>query len=309
MHRTLILLLITLACLVPAHGRNATITGKVTVAKGLDMPTFTLVLGPIVGIGDTVPVRKDGSFTASVAAPDAVALTVRAGANTLHTTLLYGLQSGTATINLQIKKPSDPPKHAYAHLYDVTATTQLPDGMPDLGLHQTLCDETGLAQTAPFRFTRFPDQPPTQTYMKAEQLVQFARHVPIDEQRSVDVAYAVAVLSMLPVTELDQDKEWVAPFLAQLPRLLPPDDPAWTLCAYASWVLDAYADSVKGLATYRDAVLKQHPYQNTRLFMTAVSAIEAGAANDTDRAAQLLEQMRKEAPNHPYTRMAVDYSR
>lgn len=304
-----LLILLQLAFIASASSAgDARISGKISVAKGLDLHTFTLVLGPIVGIGDTVPVKKDGSFTTDVTSPDAAALTLRAGANTVHTTLIYGLQTGTALVQLKVSTATDPPKHAYAHPYDVAATITLPDGMPDLTLHQHLCDQTGLAQTAPLRFTRFPDEPPTKTYMKAEQLAQLAKRLPIDEQRSVDVAYAVAVLSMLPVTEIDRDKEWVTPFLAALPRLLPPDDPAWLLCAYASWVLDAYADSVKGLAAYRDAVLQRHPFPNTRLFMTAVSAIEAGAANDTDRAEQLVGQMRREAPDHPYTRMTVDYS-
>jgi len=268
---------------------NGTVKGTLVPPEGASLDEFTLVLGPILGNGDEIPIGKNGTFSAEVKGLEHTALQVRHQQQVINVTLLYGL-NGTATLTLKVVPTSTRPSTAFQQTYYVDAERDYPSGMPDLQLHQALLDESGMGQTAPFRTTRFPEKDAATYLMKAEQLYRLSKVMPIDEQRSIDVAYCVASLSLLPVS-MDRDTKWVERFMKDLPKLLPPDDPAWVLCAYASWVLDAYAEDDKGLAAYRDKVLEQHPVLYNRLMMMMVSAIEATVNNDDDRAEKLLDHL------------------
>ena len=271
---------------------NGTVKGTLIPPKGASLEEFTLVLCPILGHGEEIPIGKNGRFSAEVKGLEHTALQVRYHEQVINLSLLYSLGDGTAMFTLKVVPPSTKPSGAFVQAYyvDATRTYKYPSSMPDLQLLQVLLDQSGMGQTAPFRMTRFPEKDAATYLMKAEQLYRLSAVMPIDEQRSIDVAYCVASLSLLPVS-LDRDTEWVTRFMKDLPRLLPPDDPAWVLCAYASWVLDAYAKDVKGLAEYRDKVLEQHPVLYNRLMMMMVSAIEATVNGDDDRAEKLLDQL------------------
>ena len=278
-------------CLVMTVSVQAgTVKGTLVPPDGATLDEFTVSLGPVFGVGDEITVDAQGRFSASVDGIEHTALHVRYHQQTISTTLLYGLGAGTAKLTLTVVPPSTRPSTAFNLPYFVDAERTFPGSMPDMALHQALADESVIGQTAPYRLTRFPEKDVTTYLMKAEQLYRFAKVMPIDEQRSIDVAYCVATMSLLPVA-FDRDTEWVKRFMKDLPRLLPPDDPAWALCSYASWVLDAYADDVKGLATYRDKVLEQHPVLHDRLIMMMVSAVEAMVNDDEDRAEELLDRI------------------
>lgn len=268
---------------------NGTVKGTLIPAEGATLDEFSLVLGPILGDGEEVALNKKGTFSVEVKGLEHTALQVRYGSRVIHTTLLYGL-NGTATLTLKVVPTSTRPSTAFQQPFYVDAERTFPSSMPDLQLHQALLDESGFGQTAPFRMTRFPEKDAATYLMKSEQLYRLSKVMPIDEQRSIDVAYCVASLSLLPVS-MDRDTKWVERFMKDLPRLLPPDDPAWVLCAYASWVLDAYAQDDKGLAAYRDKVLEQHPVLSNRLLMMTMSAVESAVEGDDDRAEDLLDRI------------------
>ena len=79
-----------------------TVKGTLVPPDGATLDEFTISLGPVFGVGEQIHMDAKGRFKATVEGGEHTALLVRYHEQTIHTTLLYGLGSGAATLTLKV---------------------------------------------------------------------------------------------------------------------------------------------------------------------------------------------------------------